>query len=236
MVALTAPRRTRAPGVAKGAPTRAAAACRRKFLHYFPEGFRDETYIDWERGYKQTAHERWQERLNPSEMRALIRAGKHQDVAARAIGIEARTNLLFSFEKMAIRDAVHSPAGARDFAEGLLDLVAGRADLRSRFERWCEVVARLPRRGTRVFTWPVVTVFGFIARPDEQMFLKPMVTRRAAKAYGAPFAYASRPNWESYDSLLDFARRVRRDVSDLRPRDMIDVQSFIWVLGSDEYP
>jgi len=28
---------------------------------------------------------------------------------------------------------------------------------------------------------------------------------------------------------------VRRDLSDLRPRDMIDIQSFMWVQGSDEY-
>ena len=32
-----------------------------------------------------------------------------------------------------------------------------------------------------------------------------------------------------------FAETVRRDVRDLRPRDMIDLQSFIWVQGSDEY-
>jgi hypothetical protein len=36
--------------------------------------------------------------------------------------------------------------------------------------------------------------------------------------------------------LLDFVARVRADVSDLRPRDMIDLQSFLWVQGSDEYP
>lgn len=67
---------------------------------------------------------------------------------AAAVAIESRTNLLFSFEKMALRDAVRSPAGAR---------------------------------------------------------------------------------------VLAFARRVRRDLSNLRPRDMIDLQSFIWVQGSDEY-
>ncbi len=39
----------------------------------------------------------------------------------------------------------------------------------------------------------------------------------------------------SYASLLEFAEQVRRDTRDLRPRDMIDLQSFIWVLGSDEY-
>jgi hypothetical protein len=31
------------------------------------------------------------------------------------------------------------------------------------------------------------------------------------------------------------AETVRRDLRDLEPRDMIDIQSFIWVQGSDEY-
>jgi hypothetical protein len=28
---------------------------------------------------------------------------------------------------------------------------------------------------------------------------------------------------------------VRRDLRDLGPRDLIDLQSFLWVLGSSEY-
>ena len=41
--------------------------------------------------------------------------------------------------------------------------------------------------------------------------------------------------WGTYRSLLDFAADVRRDQRELHPRDMIDLQSFIWVQGSDEY-
>ncbi|HMF55805.1 MAG TPA: hypothetical protein VK619_05565 [Pyrinomonadaceae bacterium] len=44
-----------------------------------------------------------------------------------------------------------------------------------------------------------------------------------------------RPNWETYANFLEFAEAVRRDLRDLRPRDMIDIQSFMWVQGSDEY-
>ena len=104
-----------------------------------------------------------------------------------------------------------------------------------RFEEWVEVVGALPRRQTRVLTWPIVTVFGFIAQPDKHVFLKPNVTRLAAMEYGVEFEYASRPNWSTYASLLAFADRVMRDQRDLEPRDMIDAQSFIWVQGSDEY-
>jgi hypothetical protein len=80
-----------------------------------------------------------------------------------------------------------------------------------------------------------VTVFGFIAQPDVHVFLKPKATRAAADEYGFDLRYSSRPSWETYVSLLEFAEVIRRDQRDLRPRDMIDIQSFMWVMGSDEY-
>jgi hypothetical protein len=216
-------------------PSPEARRCRRKFLRFFPEGYEDETYIDWERDYKWKAHLRWVDELGPDELGRLVDAGDFAEVARRATAIESRTNLLFSFEKMALRDAVKSPAGARAFATGLIDWLHGPGDLETRFDRWWRVVAELPRRQTRVLTWPLVTVFGFLAVPGEHIFLKPRVTQIAAREYGVDFAYRSKPNWDTYRSLLDFAERVRRDTRDLRPRDMIDLQSFIWVQGSDEY-
>lgn len=234
-------RTTRTPAVvrprrlAHSRPTASALRCRRHFLRHFPGGFSDPTYLAWERDYKVRAAERFREAFGGGRLRALVRRGEHREVANRMIAIEARTNLLFSFEKMALRDAVRTAAGARAFAEGLVDWIESDGG-RAAFERWCAAIARLPRRQTRVLTWPVVTVVGFIARPDVHVFLKPNVTRRAAAAYGFDFRYASRPNWETYRSLLDFAELVRRDTRDLRPRDMIDLQSFVWTLGSDEYP
>ena len=108
--------------------------------------------------------------------------------------------------------------------------------MRRRFEEFTEVLESLPRKQTRVLTWPLQTVFGMIARPDEHIFLKPRVTQIAAEEYGFDFDYRSRPNWQTYQGMLDFADQVRKDTRDLKPRDMIDLQSFIWVLGSDEYP
>ena len=212
-----------------------AQRCRAKFLRFFPGGFRDETYIDWERGYKWAAHEKWEAELNRSEYESLLRSRRYDEIAARAVRLESRTNLLFSFEKMALRDAVRAGNGARAFATGLHDLVYGKGDLRNRFEAWIECVAGLPRKQTRVLTWPLVTVFGFIANPKEHIFLKPNVTRVAARQYDFDFRYVSRPKWDTYASLVEFAETVRRDNRDLRPRDMIDLQSFIWVQGSDEY-
>lgn len=208
---------------------------RRKFLRFFPGAFRDETYCDWERDYKWRAHQQWQDQLSRSDLRALLRQHDYAEVAARAVRIESRTNLLFSFEKMALRDAVRSLTGARQFANGLYELLHGSKPLPQRFTRWCGVVEDLPRKQTRVLTWPLVTVFGFIAQPEEHIFLKPNVTRIAAREYGYDFPYRSRPTWETYSGFLRFAETVRHDLRDLEPRDLIDIQSFLWVQGSSEY-
>jgi hypothetical protein len=67
------------------------------------------------------------------------------------------------------------------------------------------------------------------------MFLKPNVSRISAAEYEFSFNYQPRPTWETYRQLLEFASTIRRDQTDLRLRDMIDLQSFLWVQGSDEY-
>jgi hypothetical protein len=212
-----------------------AERCRRRFLRFFPEGFRDQTYLAWERSYKEEAHRHWEADLDRTQFRKLLRARRFDEIATRALRIESRTNLLFSFEKMALRDAVRTDEGARGFSEGLYDFLYGGITSKARFERWCSVVSVLPRRQTRVLTWPVVTVFGFIARPDQHIFLKPNVTRVAALQYGFALHYRSYPNWTTYSEVLELASEMRRDLRDLAPRDMIDIQSFLWVQGSDEY-
>jgi hypothetical protein len=75
-----------------------------------------------------------------------------------------------------------------------------------------------------------------LSRSRAYILLEAQVTRVAAQEYGYEWECQSRPNWKIYAGLLDFAVVVRRDLRDLRPRDMIDIQSFLWVQGSGEYP
>lgn len=222
---------------ASTAPGSGALRSRRRFLRQFPGGFRDPLYLDWERDYKWESHLRWEEALPRATFRRLLREGQATEIAARAMRVEQRSrhSMLFSFEKMALRDALRTAEGATGFAQGLYDWLHGRGSLERRFERWVTAIDALPRRQTRVLTWPLVTVFGFIAQPDRHMFMKPNTIRAAAQAYGYPLPYQSRPSWETYAALLGLAETVRHDLRDLRPRDMIDLQSFLWVQGSDEY-
>jgi hypothetical protein len=232
----TSSRRSRTGSSRPPVINRSLEKAKRKFLRAFPDGFRDETYVDWERAYKWNAHVRWQEQLSESAFRRLMEKRQFEEIARLASAIESRTNLLFSFEKMALRDAIRSSAGAQAFAAALHDLLHGSDTIEVRFASWIAALDRLPRKQTRVLTWPLATVFGFIAQPKEHFFFKPTVTREALRRCDLAFEYQSRPNWPVYRQLLAAVKTVRNGIVPLRPRDMIDMQSFLWVQGSDEYP
>jgi hypothetical protein len=179
--------------------------CISKFLHYFKKGFQDEKYIGWERQYKLDAHIQFQQKLDAKTFKKLLSVEAYEKIAHIAIQIESKTNLLFSFEKMAIRDAIKSKEGAKQFACGLFQYLYTTGSLQQRFENFVEGIGQLPRKQTRVLTWPLITVFSFLAQPENHIFLKPKVTQRAAEKYKFDFDYISPPNWDTYESLLVFA-------------------------------
>jgi hypothetical protein len=212
-----------------------AETCRKKFLRFFPEGFQDSKYEHWERDYKFRAHEMWKELLNRPLYEILLQEKNFNEIAKRAINIEAKTNFLFSFEKMALRDAVATPQGAQIFAEGLANFLWSKKQITQRYLEWAQAISKLPRKQTRVLTWPILSVFGFIAVPKKYIFFKPMVTRIAATKYGFELNYRPPFCVETLESLLEFVDTLKRELADMHPRDMIDIQSFIWVQGSSEY-
>ena len=175
-------------------------------------------------------------RIKRGQFSPAIKNRRFEETALLASSIESRTNLLFSFEKMALRDAIRSSAGAQTFTRALFEFLHSDDEPEVRFENWVAALDVLPRRQTRVLTWPLATVFGFIAQPARNFFFKPMVTRAALRRCGITFDYSSRPSWPIYKGLLDSVLAIRHEIASLRPRDMIDMQSFLWVQGSEEYP
>lgn len=44
-----------------------------------------------------------------------------------------------------------------------------------------------------------------------------------------------KPNWTTYQQLLKLCDIVFQELRDLEPNDYIDLQSFIWSIGDDNY-
>ncbi len=208
---------------------------RKRFLRFFPKAFRDERYIEWERTYKWDAHKLWKELLSKEELERLIRGSQYAEVATRALQVESKTNFLFSFEKMALRDALKEPTGTRIFSHGIYDLLHARGSAKSKFVSWIMSVSELPRKKSRVLSWPIVTFFPFIAQPAKHIIMKPTAMKFAADALGYDLEYSSKPSYKPYANLLELADLVGEGISDLRPKDYHDLQTFLWVIGSAEY-
>jgi hypothetical protein len=84
--------------------------------------------------------------------------------------------------------------------------------------------------------WTIATYFLFLVHPDRYMFLKPTVTQHAADISGFDIHYRSDLNWRTYEAVLAFAQYltqalVQQHCQALMPRDMIDVQSFLWCIA-----
>lgn len=209
----------------------------RRFREIFPRGFRDETYLEWERGYKWSAHLAWEHELDRSTWQRMLEAGDHQEVARRIARLYGRSklNMLALYEWMALRDALGDPRGARLLARGLFELIHGPGDFGDRLDDFTAVLNRAPQRQTRLAKWPVATLFPFIAQPRRHLILKPNLMKRASARLGFTLDYRSRPNATTYGAVMSGVAWLWRQLEPWHPRDLIDIQGFLWVTSSDEY-
>ena len=68
--------------------------------------------------------------------------------------------------------------------------------------------------------------------------MKPEVTKKAAEAFGYPLDYTTNIEWDTYNRLIGFTNFVKKQISShplLKPRDMIDIQGFMWCADPSKY-
>jgi len=202
------------------------------FLKFFPDGFEDAGYLNEERNYKVAARELLLELLGGQAFTELLASGNFDDIMCRALHVVNKTNLIFPNEKMGLKDGLKTPEHIRLFAERLFDLLYGHGEFRKRFEGFAECLEEI-----EAAKWTTMTYFTFLAFPEEHMFLKPQVTKHAAALAKAELNYKSDLNWLTYSCLLDFAKYLKNELvtMEMNPRDMIDVQSFMWYITPRKY-
>ena len=196
------------------------------FLEQFPQGFYGDRFAEEERNYKVQAHQLAQKRLSKSELARLLSANDCREVCRRALQVSNATNLIFPNEKMALKDGLELPASQQAFARSVFDLLYGDDGLKPRFERYADTL-----EGIGAAKWTIATYFLFIVYPEEYVFLKPTVTQNAAVISGFDIKYRPDLNWYTYASVLAFANYLKAELAKLSPRDMIDVQSFMWCIA-----
>lgn len=206
----------------RGAKTRSILDMKDNFLEEFPGGFEDPKYAKFERAYKVAAGDLLKRTLSSKELNVLLSAGDHAEICKRALAVISGTNLVFPNEQITLRDGL-TRDGSVPFSRALADLLYGAGSSRDRYEHFWKTLQIIgaPK-------WTIATYFRFLAEPETQMFLKPEATKAVADACGFELNYRPDLNWGTYERLLTFSAFLKDAIADLRPRDMIDLQGFIW--------
>lgn len=202
------------------------------FLAEFPGGFHGERYARHERLHKEAIRDEVQAQLSCEKLRAMLDAGEHRricDLAIRLTGVQSNA-MIFKSEKISLREGLKDPGASVRFAQSLYDLLHDEGDLSGRFDAFADV---LETAGSA--KWTVATYFLFFMHPDSQMFVKPTITRNAAEVCAFEIGYRPEVNAATYALVLRFSSYLRENIALLEPRDMIDVQSFMWCIAPGTY-
>lgn len=203
---------------------------RTRFLKFFPNGFHSEGFCSQERDYKIAA----KEKLDAAA--PLTQAADGAGFGEALLSAYRATNMLSPFEKTRLQDVFRgddSDAVVRALAKFATDNDATSLSKLATLLK--------PYDSAK---WTVATYIPYLWRPETHMFLKPEATKDFATSVGHPLAsiYQAPLSYEVYASLLDLGTQTEQELADLKPRDRIDIQSFIWVVGDyqedreDVYP
>ena len=208
-----------------------------KFRSHYPLLFDDPKYLSdrkiGERKYKLEAHDLFHELLGKGTGRALLKKNDLGELTARLFKVEALLNLLSPYEKMALSDALKDEMATSDFFIALFDVIEMDGVDKVAYSSLIEAVKNLPHEEGRakVTTWPVLTQFPYIARPDCHMFLKPEVSKACAARMTFDLKYNAQLNWITYSQLTKMAQMLFEELKPMGAKDYFDVQSYIWIVG-----
>jgi hypothetical protein len=203
-----------------------------RFEDTYPGGFHGDAYLDRQRNHKVRASMICRDRLAAAAMRDLIGRRDWERLFDRTkLVIEMTVLLPVGYRRTRLLDEVRKPMVARLFYPALLDALHGNGEAVERLGRFAAVLDDLGLRD-----WAYPTYFMFLSEPDACMFVIRERMDRGLDIAGYPADLTPRPGAESYAAVLAFSGWLMDRLAALEPRDMIDLQSFIWFMTDVSMP
>ena len=212
-------------------------SAKQRFQKLFIGGFYGKRLLEEERNYKDELASVAQQLLAKDVLLPLMEAGNYQQVCIQAKKLISHSKNIqpSHFERMAFNDGLKDLPDVQLFARSLFDFLHGDGDLEPRFDRFAQVLEQMDAD-----KWPIITVFRFFLFPATDVCIKPEHLKNAAELCHFELNYKPRLNWLTYHSVTKFYQYLFNDLAastaELKPRDMIDVQSFIWCIDPESYP
>ena len=191
-----------------------------RFRAIFAHGFRDAEYLEQERDYKVHAREL----LNSTV--PLRDAATGTGFAEPVLKAYRSTNIVHPvWEVPRMADALHSKDGDK-LIQRLAGFTLGDRSQLSAIKRIAHKYGAAK--------WPIVTYLPFLwdsGEPHVILRYEPTTTFASSVGHEFPHVYEAQLIPTVYESLLDLFARTENEIAELEPRDLIDVQSFIWVVS-----
>jgi hypothetical protein len=199
-----------------------------RFMASYPDGFEDPAFVKATRETNLRAHKLCAQLLGQEELSRMIEDGGFDAICDRVRHVESSTSLLTKSERKVFHDAFELSACRKLFSVALAGLLYGNESEEVRFKHFLRTLGIL-----HLNKWPFATLFSFIRHPQQSAFIKPSAIQGSAKAICWRIGYKPEPNWKTYDAVLRFYSYIRTSLLEegMMPRDLIDVQSFIWSIN-----
>lgn len=191
------------------------------------DSFRYKAFEVDEVQYKHAAVKKAQRLLSEERLRELVAAKDYETFIKSLDEVGHATNLLYvstpSTGDLSI--LFEETLDHEEFCENMVELLYGEGDSADRLTHF---VAWVERRG-HYNRWTFPTYFLFLCHPESELFVKPMATLEFLKLLGTKSGFTKKPTASTYVLLRNLAHLLLERLEEYEPRDMIDIQSMIWV-------
>lgn len=203
----------------------------RFFKQYLSESFDTPKYNEEERGYKAKAIDLMQELLSKERLGDLVQKGNIEEGlrSMKAVTSKNKNNMLTRFDRIQLFNIP-----AEKLVPGLYQFLYGDSEFSVRFSSWVELISQ-----AKTTCWPAATFYLALSDPKNHFFVRPQPTHDFLDAVKSDLTWEPHTNYGYYFHLLKLANLLVEELKPLTPKepyrkvDMIDVQSFIWMLRTD---
>jgi|SRR5476649_59114 hypothetical protein len=215
----------------------------KSFERIFPGGFEADSFVNGERGapgatgklgYKTAGISLAQAELSPERFESATPAEMF-DAAKRVLG---STNMVFPIEGVIPFNSLAEEDRPSAMA-GLKLLLHGDGDYAARLEQFAASMHLKDKAGkAKKVTWPLATVFGALYYPTEQICVKPTAYAAEGATLTLPVEKSQPVAAAGYRQFYKIAKATQEKLlaAGQKPRDMVDVYSFIYRTHAEKIP